>query len=309
MVKTKSSSSNHHRSSTKTISLEQIGEASPVFRNDQMRAKQIARYVRGRQNKDGGYTFAQWTESSAQDTFFALHILQLLGIEPERRKGTIQFLQERQNADGSYDSINVAYYCVSALSCLGAKPRYNVRDFANSLKNPHGGFGSLDANIETSSELETTYLTLSVLKSFGDVVQDEVIRFILGRMNRDGTFGRGSGYSRLASVHYAIASLVLLGDDVRSLDRTLEWVRHCELSNGGFTSDPRDASYLVLEDAYYGLNVLRHFGVGSRSPQASLQLVNRFQNKNGGFRRSIFMGISTFESTFHALSCLHLLGG
>ena len=198
MARTKSSSSNHDRSSMKTISLEQIGEARPVFRDDQVRAKQITRYVKDRQNKDGGYTFAQWTESSAQDTFFALHILQMLGKMPEHRKDSIQFLQGLQNTDGSYDSINVAYYCVSALSSLGAKPSYDVRDFANSLKNSHGGFGSLDANIETSSELETTYLTLSVLKSYGDVHQEEVIRFILGRVNGDGTFGRGSGYSTLA---------------------------------------------------------------------------------------------------------------
>jgi hypothetical protein len=280
-----------------------------VFRDDQFQLKQISRYVMDRQNQDGGYTFAQWTESSAQDTYFALHILQMLGTTPEHREDTIQFLQDLQNADGSYDSINVAYYCISALSRLGTKPRYDFRAFANSLRRSHGGFGSLDVDIETSSEFETTYLAVFVLKSFGEIQSDKITPFILKRMNSDGTFGSGTGYSTLASAHFATASLWLLDYPVSSLARAVEWLRHCQLSNGGFTSDPRDSSYLVLEDTYYGLNVFHHLGINPSYPQATLQLVKRFQNKNGGFRRSIFMGISTFESTFHALSCLQLLSG
>jgi hypothetical protein len=290
-----------------TILPKQIGETRSVFRDDQVQVKQISRYVKDRQNQDGGYTFAQWTESSAEDTYFALQILKILGIIPEHREDTIQFLQGLHNADGSYDSIKAAYYCISALDILGATPNHGVSEFVNSLKRPYGGFGSLDVNIETSSELEATYLALSVLKSYDEVRPGEIIQFILGRMNSDGTFGSGCGYSTLASVHFALASLRLLGHDVRSLDRTLQWIRHCEPPNGGFTSDPRNAAYLVLDDVYYGLNVLCHFRISPQYPQASLQLVSRFQNGNGGFRRSIFLGISTFESTYFALSCLKLL--
>ena len=278
--------------------------AGAIF--DEARLK-IRRYVMDRQNSDGGYTFAQWTESSAQDTYFALQILQMLGAIPEHHERTTLFLQGLQKTDGTYDSMNVAYYCVSGLSNLGAQPRYDASDYVNSLRRPHGGFGNLEVDIETSSEFETTYLALTVLDSLGRSKPDTVSRFILGRVNPDGTFGSGSGYSTLASIHFAIASLELVGYDVRSLNRTLEWLRQCELPNGGFTSDPRDTSYLVLEDTYYGLNLMRNFVVKPRYSEATRQLVNRFQNGNGGFRRSIFMGISTFESTFHALSCLQLL--
>jgi hypothetical protein len=111
--------------------------------DDELQVINISRYVRDRQNQDGGYTFAQWTESSAQDTYFALHILQMLGAIPEHRRDTIQFLQRLQNADGSYDSIKVAYYCVSALTILGAPPDHDVSEFVNSLKRSNGGFGSL----------------------------------------------------------------------------------------------------------------------------------------------------------------------
>ncbi|HUK28546.1 MAG TPA: prenyltransferase/squalene oxidase repeat-containing protein [Candidatus Acidoferrales bacterium] len=269
--------------------------------------ERIARYVKDRQNQDGGYTFAQWTESSAQDTYFALSILEMLNITPDHRDETARFLQGLQSPDGSFDSISVAYYCVSSLSSLGAKPQHSVRSFASSLRRSHGGFGNLDVDMETSSEFQTTYLVLSILKLSDEVDSGLVVRFILGRMNPDGTFGSGSGYSSLASVHFATASLALLGYKVDSLDRTARWLRHCELPRGGFTSDPRDTSYLVLEDTYHGLNSLHYLGVRPAFPQSTAQLVKRFQNGNGGFRRSIFMGLSTFESTFHALSCLQLL--
>jgi len=277
----------------------------PIFDNG-IQVSLIISYIRKRQNKDGGYTFAQWTESSAEDTFFAVRILDMLKTQPLRVADTIRFLRELQYSDGSFDSIKVAYYCITALLALGSAPRFDVRNYANSLEGMHGGFGSLDANIETSSELETTFLTLCLLKHVDKARSDNAAKFVLGRLNNDGSFGR-SGYSRLASVHFALASLKLLNYDVQSLEGTLRWLRYCELPRGGFTTTPRDTSYLVIDELYHGLNALQYFESDPLYAPAHRQLLNRFQNGNDGFRRSIFLGISTFESTFYALTCLRLL--
>ena len=274
--------------------------------NSDIQVSSILAYIRNRQNKDGGYTFAQWTESSAEDTFFAIRILDMLKTQPLRVTDTIRFLKELQHPNGSYDSIKVAYYCITALLVLGSTPRFDVRNYANSLQGVHGGFGSLEANIETSSDLETTFLTLCLLKHIDNTQSDNVVKFVLGRLNNDGSFGR-SGYSTLAGVHFALATLKLLDYDVQSLEGTLRWLRYCELPIGGFTTTPRDTSYLVIDELYHGLNALRYFGSDPLYATAHLRLLSRFQNGNGGFRRSIFLGISTFESTFYALTCLRLL--
>jgi len=42
-------------------------------------SKRIVAYVVSRQNDDGGYAFAQGLESNAQDTYYGLAILSLLG--------------------------------------------------------------------------------------------------------------------------------------------------------------------------------------------------------------------------------------
>jgi len=231
-----------------------------------------------------------------------------LGTEPIHRNRTIDFLKRMQHDDGSYDSIKIAYYATKSLNELGSNPEKDVTKFVRSLLRPSGGFGSLDVNIEASSEIETTYIALELLTLLNSPLQsDPTIRFILGLKNPDGSFG-GRGYSRLASTYYALATLQRLGFNVSSLGDTLGWVRGCENPTGGFARSPNTHDpYLVIDDVYYGVRALEALGEVSRYSLQNLQLIGRFQNGNGGFRRSIFLGISTFEATYYALSSLQTL--
>jgi len=274
-----------------------------------VRASPIAGYITERQNDDGGYTFAQWSESSAQDTYYALEILKMLGVPPPRSQSTINFLKGLQHADGGFDSIKVAYYVTKSLSDLGATPERGFGQIFLLAEGSLERLGSfLDLNIEASSEIETTYLALEILRMLGKSVQPNVLRSrILKLRNHDGSFGRG-GYSRLASVYYALASLKLLGYSVNSLDSTLSWIRGCENPAGGFARNPGDFhAYVILEDLYYGLKALGILGQTCLYCSQNQALIGKFQNGNGGFRRSIFLGISTFEDTFYALSSLETL--
>lgn len=268
----------------------------------------VVHYVANRQNDDGGYTFAQWSDSSAEDTYYALQILKMLGVEPVHKNRTIDFLKRMQYDDGSYDSIKIAYYATKSLIELGSRPEKDVTKFVRSLMRSDGGFGSLDVDIEASSEIETTYFAVELLKLLGNPPQsDPAIRFILGLRNPDGSFGE-RGYSRFASTYHALAALQHLGFNVSTLDDTFRWVRGCENPTGGFARSP-DAHdpYLVIDDIYYGLRALDILGEASRYPLQNLQLIGKFQNGNGGFRRSIFLGISTFEATYYALSSLKII--
>jgi hypothetical protein len=270
-----------------------------------IRVKPVVYYIMERQNEDGGYTFAQWSESSAQDTYLALQILKILGTKPLYRERTIQFLKRLQNSDGSFDSIKVAYYVAESLQELGSAPDRDVKQFIFSLQSPRGGFGSLDVDIEASSEIESTYLSLELLKLLGEPIQpDKTVKFILGLKNPDGSFGI-QGYSGLASIYYALASLKLLGFPVNSLYDTIKWIRDCEIPTGGFARTPNafDA-YLVIDDVYYGVKALEILNEAGQYSSQNFNIIGKFQNRNGGFRRSIFLGISTFEATYYALSSL-----
>jgi hypothetical protein len=289
--------------------VEAVGEERRVTDFDKwIRASPIVGYVTQRQNDDGGYTFAQWSESSAQDTYFALEILKMLGVQPLRSKSTINFLKGLQHSDGSFDSVKVAYYVTRSLEELGTTPERGVEEYVLLAQNSASRLGSFEVNIEAASDVETLYLSLETLKLLGKPIESEAMpQRILNLRNHDGSFGK-SGYSRLASVYYALASLKLLGYNLNSLESTLKWIRACEHPSGGFARFPKDFdAYLILEDAYYGLKALELLGETCQHISQNLQLIGKFQNGNGGFRRSIFLGISTFEDTFYALSSLETL--
>jgi len=62
-----------------------------------------------------------------------------------------------------------------------------------------------------------------------------------------------------------------------------------------------------LEDTYFGVKALEVLDESLRYPKETLKYVVKFQNPNGGFRRSIFLGISDFESTYQALSSIETI--
>jgi hypothetical protein len=268
----------------------------------------VAPYVLERQNEDGGYTFARWSESSAQDTYFAIQILKMLGVQPPRIQSTINFLRRLQHPDGSFDSTKVAYYVIESLTELGGTPERSADNLILQARSSVLRLGSFEVDIEASSELETAYLFLETLRLLRKPSEAQTLpQLILNLRNPDGSFGKG-GYSRMASVYYALASLKLLRYDVNSLDSTLDWIRACENPAGGFARAPKDFdAYLILGEMYYGLKALEVLGQAPLYPYQNLSLIGKFQNGNGGFRRSIFLGISTFEDTFHALSTLQTL--
>jgi hypothetical protein len=227
----------------------------------------------------------------------------MLGAKPANPDKTIDFTRRLQHEDGSFDSVYVAHHVVTVLRELGAKPQMPFEHFLLSLLRPHGGFGGLEADIESPSELEQTFLSLKILRLVEHRLSLEKTKdLILSLQNPDGSFGR-SGYSRLGATFHALASLDLLGFDARTLRRTVDWVKSCEIPSGGFRPTPDSCDpYIVMDDIYYGVTSLDVVGEECRYPSQTLDVIARFQNDNGGFRRSIFLGISTFESTYYAIA-------
>lgn len=258
-------------------------------------------YVAERQNEDGGYTFCRGTDSSAEDTFYAIETLRILGAKPGNIDKTISFLRGLQHSDGSFDSIKIAYYVVKSLSILGSnlsRPIYHligeVKDTISNLGRPSKLY------VEITSELEYLYLAIELSIMLGvEVDRDSLIDGILRFKNSDGSFGSVK-LSRIASTSYALDILRILGYRMDTLADTLLWVRRCESPDGGFGYEP-GAKPINLEDTYFGLKALEALGEKPRYLVETLRFIAKLQNTNGGFRRSIFLGISDLESTYRAV--------
>jgi hypothetical protein len=263
-------------------------------------AKRVIKYVVNRQNEDGGYTFCQGTESNAQDTYYGLAILDLLGVSFPNVEETLKWLR-----DFVPDNLYSYYYVAKALKLCGEKPDKNLKDFLLSLPSVKGEFGIVDVYVEVASEFLLTFM-ITELASVANVEVDrgKTIDWLLKFKNRDGGFG-AHGYSNLNSTYHAMASLYNLGYPVKSLKETLQYVRACEKPSGGFTVVPH-SSTPYMEHIYYGISILNLMGESAKYPEKTAKFVLKCQNSNGGFARSD-IGISTFEDTFYAVSILQTI--
>ncbi|MEM1580947.1 MAG: prenyltransferase/squalene oxidase repeat-containing protein [Candidatus Bathyarchaeia archaeon] len=266
----------------------------------------IVGYILERQNADGGYTFCRWTESNAQDTFYALNILDILGVQPINVDKTINFLKSLQHVDGRFDSIKVAYYVIKSILKFGERLLKPPKDLTEYLPILVRSLESPFINVETLSEVESIYMLVDLCTSLNIKVDSKrIIEAILRIKNADGSFGSAKR-SRMASTFYAIEILKILNYNINGLTDTLKWIRLHERSEGGFTHAPETAP-TYLEDTYFGIKSLEAMNERIAYPRETLTFVAGFQNPNGGFRRSIFLGISDFESTYQALSSIRVL--
>lgn len=259
--------------------------------------RKIRNYVVNRQNEDGGYTFAQGTDSSAQDTYYGIAILDSLKTEFPNVEKTICFLNAL-----NLDSIYSDYYIAKALQLCGVKVGKNFRERIVSRLGSKEYFGSVEVFSEVASEFITTLMGLELADLLKTAVPMQEIRdWLLRFRNRDGGFGT-QRQSNINSTYYAVASLNLLKYDSKSFRVTVEFVRSCEKPYGGFTVIPMSITP-YMEHTYYGVMTLDLLGEKTKYPSQTMDFVLRCQNKNGGFARSD-LGISTFQDTFYAVSIL-----
>lgn len=282
--------------------------SSTIKMSDVIDAKATARYILERQNEDGGYTFCQQTASSAQDTFYALEILRLLDIGPRNMKKTIEFLQGLRHQDRGFDSVKVAYYVLNALDRLGSvsvDPTEWLEQSASALIT---GLTVSDTYIEVISEIENIHLAVELLNSLNITTNPSlIIDQILKLQNNDGSFG-SSKRLKIASTYYALATLKIINyNEVETIHRTSEWIRRCEVPSGGFVGEPDFMNTIFLEETYFGMKTLSILNGKPLYPEETIRLIAKFQNSNGGFRRSVYIGLSEFESTYQALSSIRTI--
>ncbi|MEM1563725.1 MAG: prenyltransferase/squalene oxidase repeat-containing protein [Candidatus Bathyarchaeia archaeon] len=260
--------------------------------------KRVVGYVVSRQNEDGGYTFCQGTESNAQDTYYGLAILHILGFPFPNVKKTVEWLR-----GFAPDSLYSHYYVAKALNLCGEEPdKESLKKFVLSLPIIRGEFGTVDVYAEVASEFLSVFMATDLANMIGvKVNREKIIDWLLSFKNNDGGFG-AYGHSNLNSTYHAVASLFNLGYQVKLLKDTLGYVRACEKPYGGFTVVP-DSSTPFMEHVYYGVSILNLLGESLRYPRQTAELLLKCQNANGGFARSD-IGISTFEDTFYAVSVL-----
>lgn len=255
--------------------------------------KNALRYVHHREHDKGGFTLYKGIPDG-KNTYYGLSVLSLFGEEPCNVDATINWLEKLKSSRvfgiyGIYGKFNL----LNSLKLLGKEPKIPAKHIhAVSEK-------------KEFPNLETAYLTTVILKFMGYNDLKHVSEWISSQQNGDGGFNRGG--SDIQSTCYAVESLNLIDSSLlKNEEDILNFSNRCRTKKGLFTYNP--VSYPpYIESIYSGVKIFELFGKIPESKEVIADFVCKLQNNDGGFRRSIYMGISELEYTYRSLYVLKTL--
>ncbi|MCX8183616.1 MAG: hypothetical protein N3F08_04280 [Crenarchaeota archaeon] len=262
--------------------------------------RKTVQYITLRQNDDGGYTSVQYTDSTLYDTYLALETLKILKASPPRVGDTIAWVR-------NYNAMNIRdYYLINRILMILNQPLIDVSKHVAELMDSTGRFGAYEVDVEAVSEVETTFMCVELMSMLNiEQNRDKTIGFVLSLKNPNGGFGTPE--SSLSSTFYALKTLSTLNHPIEEMADTLRFVRLHENPEGGFSLKP-SVKPSFMEPTFMGLTCLQLFDEEPLYPDETIGFILGCQNSNGGFRRSLEHGISSFEYTFQAVSSLRMLG-
>lgn len=262
----------------------------------------VLKYLEERRHKDGGYCFVSvLDETNINDTYYALRIYDLLGMEVPEKEKTIEFLYDSLKPQQAAVALAMA---MEALGILGAKDLAleKIELFSEKYDPLNGKFAvGLGGSEEfgTATPLEATYWIIRAFNAVGYKIdgdaREKIRDFVL-------SFKRGLGFGvkqpTTTMTYQALFSLNALGYDTLKTPH----FKRCEVY-GGFTEVPYSLPP-YLEPTFYAIRGMRLIREKPLYIKAHINFIRTLQNPNGGFRRSIEMGISNFQNTYRALKAL-----
>ncbi|ASI98993.1 prenyltransferase/squalene oxidase repeat-containing protein [Thermococcus celer] len=271
-------------------------------------ADSLVRYIEERRHEDGGYCFVSvLSDTNVNDTYYAIKIYDLLGLdfpEPER---TVEFLEKTIQPQTAVVAIAMA---MEGLALLGAGDVAREHlDIVFTKYNPlEGKFAvGLGGSEEfgTATPLEATYWVTKAFKAIGhDFSTDEreaIRAFVMKFRNGNGFGVKGPTTTMTYQALYVLHALGYRPPKTPHF-------RNCELCGdwGGFTEVPYSLPPYI-EPTFYGTRGLGLQDETPNCPRRHVWFIRQLQNANGGFRRSLELGISNFQNTYRALAVLDFM--
>jgi hypothetical protein len=237
----------------------------------------ILQYLKEREKKEGGFSFAPDLYPDIEDTYYSIRIFQMLRARVNRGK-TANYLKGIDWGEVGFPrAIYMLVYLHLSLNIDFPPPLTDL------LKRDWARFQTLDAQYfsdEVQKLLNGTPYPLQPLSHFQFDPKDN-----------------------LQTLRKKVSILLNHGMDF-DRQEIIKWVQRCQNGDGGFGFYPETTSY--MENTYCALEILSNL----HSFPMELELCRKYilgcQTKSGGFGRAP-SSFPFIESTFHAVMGLFLL--
>jgi len=278
-----------------------------------------ARFIRGKQNADGGFSGREGG-SDLYYTGFALRSLAVLqALDPESCARTAGFLRQRMTGSASVvDLFSLVVCCY--LVPIGGGPdvlqeapsdwRERVAEVLETFRTPDGGYGKTPGAPHGSTY--TSFLVALCLQLLDKPIprSEELVKFVIGRARPDGGYVEISAMKRSGTNPTAagVGVLQILGgldDTARETVAAFLAALPAPLEGGLRANDRIPAADLL--STFTGSWTLDQLGAADRLEWFAIrQYAEGCELADGGFRGGLWDDTADVEYTFYGLGTLAL---
>ena len=267
--------------------------------------KRIEDFVMERYSGEGGFMMSPVDYPNPAATYYSISILENIGKGFKEKDRCTTWLTKFK-----IESIYSLYYLVKSLILLEQESIARKRLLENIYMILENAFLS---PVQKVYEIEQEFKKLNYISelsklsnSLSQVFEEKLVEAIIGHQNEDGGFGL-KGHSTLTSTYHALNDLNILGRlNLVERKNVLKYVRACERPEGGFVTRPENI-LPYIEYTYYGVEALKILDEVVNFPVEHIKFALNCVNRDGGFRRTIVLGISNLENVYYATSLLKTL--
>jgi hypothetical protein len=262
----------------------------------------IEEFVLERYDESGGFKMSPVDYPNSTATYCALSILANIGVEFENKSRCAQWLTSQK-----IDSVYSLYTFIKSLQILEKNKQAKEIVSKNlDLVKKSMTFPKKRRVYEFEQEFKKINF-VSELSVIDPIEFDlKVIKEIVNHQNVDGGFG-WIGHSTITSTYHALGTLKCLNRmEMINKKGSLDYIRKCERPGGGFVTRPENI-LPYMEYTYYGVKSLEMLIEEVKFVIENIKFVLNCINKDGGFRRTPILGISSIENVFYATSILKSL--
>lgn len=237
----------------------------------------VIRYLRDREKKEGGFSFAPELYPDIEDTYYAVRILKFLDVDVDRNN-TANYLK---NINWKEVGFPRAIYMLVYLH------------FSLNIKFPPSLTGLLRKDWSRFQILDAQYFF-------------DAIRKLLDQPLKPLCSSSSFKFQTHENLQTLRKKVSILSDRDIKFDRQqiIRWVQLSQNGDGGFGFYPETTSY--MENTYCALEILSKLNSSPTQLRLCRKYILSCQTKDGGFGRAP-ISFPFIESTFHAVSGLLLL--
>lgn len=247
-------------------------------------------YLEDLRRADGGYAWHGQQVSHLTPSFYVIGCYHLLGKNPPNKQALIEFVRTHHPQaiwPLSERRFIFDYQQIQALAWLGADLT-GVRDPIVSLEEPRSYNPRYEQNGHPYFQAEVKHFLSRALLGLPPPSQ-AFTDFLDGRRRENGSFNTTlvteGGDGNLLNTWWGLEALRTLGREAENKVATIQWVKACQLPNGGFTHQPNpklggndDVAY-----TWAAVKSLQLLGDSPADKAACIDYLNTLANADGGF--------------------------